>query len=78
MEQDATYIKGFNSGYKLAEFNPELWDKLKSSLSQGNEFERGLVEGAQEFRQNKEKMRGDELKNIRNGKDRERDRDLPR
>jgi hypothetical protein len=73
MEDQGKYQKGFNDGHRLAQYQPELWEKVKSSLSQENDYEKGLIEGALEFQQNKEKTRGEELENIRNGKDKDRD-----
>lgn len=78
MEDEKTYIKGFNSGYKLSQFTPELWEKLKPSLSKANEYEKGLIEGAEEFLRTKEKDRFEELGSIRKQKDNRVDRDISR
>ena len=64
-EQQQTYIKGFNDGYKLAKFNPELLAKIQPSLSEGVEYDRGLIEGVKEWEQEKVKTRAAELENLR-------------
>lgn len=74
MEQEsATYIKGFNDGYKLAKFQPELWAKLKPSLNNGVEYEKGILEGANQIEMEKgiEQNRLKDLDNIRGVKKQE-------
>lgn len=65
MEQESqTYIAGFNSGYKLQKYSPELFEKLKGSLDESRDYDRGLVEGAKEWDREKEKARLAELDQI--------------
>ncbi len=73
MEQEPTYIKGFNDGYKLAKFQPELYAKLSDSLSQDNEYERGILEGAKEFEKEREHTRVGELDQVRKAKELSKD-----
>ena len=72
-EQKQTHIKGFNDGYKLAKFNPELLAKIQPSLSEDVEYDRGLLEGAKEWAQEQEQTRADELSNLRKGPNQEHD-----
>jgi len=77
-EQEKTYVMGFNQGYKLAKFQPELVEKLQISLSEGIEYERGLIDGIKELQREKEKGRTEELNNLRESKGQEQDKDLSR
>ena len=77
MQDEQTYIKGFNTGYKLAQFNPELFEKLRPSLKGSNEYEHGIMEGAAEYSREKEKGRTDDLDTIRS-KQKARDKDFER
>jgi hypothetical protein len=63
--QEQTYLKGFNDGYKLARYQPEILKKIQDSLSEGVEYERGLIAGVQEWQQEKTKTRESELKELR-------------
>ncbi len=78
MEEDRTYIKGFNSGYKLAQFTPDLWGKLKPALTKGTEYEKGVIEGAEEFEKSMQKNRLGELEEIRENKGKAYRRDIER
>ncbi len=71
MEQhNETYIKGFNDGYKLARYNPELFDKLKEGLSQDSEYNEGVIAGAEQWVKEKEKQRLAELGDLDQGQQR--------
>jgi hypothetical protein len=73
-EGEKTYVEGFNAGYKLAKFQPDLVEKIQSSLSESIEYERGLIEGIQEWEREKEKIRAEELENLRSeSQDQEQD-----
>ena len=72
MEVEKSYTQGFNAGFKLAEYQPELWEKLKPSLSMDSEYERGILEGAAEYETKKEKTRENDLENIRKSKDKDK------
>ncbi len=78
MEQQPNYIKGFNDGYKLAKYQPELYEKLRDSLSEGNEYERGVLEGSREFEKEKDKEKGrmEELNSLRESKDKAKDMEI--
>jgi hypothetical protein len=72
MAEEKNYMSGFNSGYKLAKFQPDLVEKIQSSLSESVEYERGLLEGIKEWQREKEKIREEELNNLR-GESQEQD-----
>jgi hypothetical protein len=50
-EQDATpeYLKGFNSGYILAQHEPELLQQLESSLDKNADYIHGLKMGKKQY-----------------------------
>jgi hypothetical protein len=81
-QEERTHMQGFNDGYKLNLYSPHLFEKLKDSLSQENEYEGGLIDGALEADKERERqrmkqlesLRGDGDKNIEQEKDDERDR----
>ena len=64
-EEQKNYVEGFNAGYKLSKFQPDLVEKIRPSLSEANEYERGLIEGIAEWEREKEKIREAELNNLR-------------
>lgn len=54
MEDDKTFLKGFNMGYYLAEHNPALSQKLKQGLLCTNSaLAQGFLGGTQELRKEK-------------------------
>ena len=73
MEQELNFTKGFNDGYKLKRFQPEIYDKLEPSLSEENAYERGILAGAKEYENEREKARLAELENIQEEQDPEQD-----
>ena len=73
MEQEQTYLKGFNDGYKLAKYSPDLYEKLKDSLSADVEYDKGIIAGAEQWQQEKESQRLKELGELDQGKDQEQD-----
>jgi hypothetical protein len=76
MEQDnQTYLKGFNEGYKLAKFSPDLFEKIKDSLSQESEYDKGILGGAAQWQQEKEQQRLKELNELDRGQGQELERD---
>jgi hypothetical protein len=77
MEGEKTYMSGFNSGYKLAKFQPDLVEKIQSSLSESVEFDRGLLDGIKQWEQEKEKIRAEELNNL-SAETEEQENDLSR
>jgi len=62
--QELTYTKGFNQGYKIARYSPEIFDMLKDTLSQENEFHKGILEGASQWDKEKEQNRLAELNEL--------------
>ncbi len=76
MEQEnQTYVAGFNSGYKLQRYSPELLEKLRDSLDESKDYDRGLLEGAREWDREKEKARLAELDQINGGREQEQDQE---
>lgn len=70
MEQEKNYTDGFNAGYKLNKYNPELFERLKDSLNADVDYDKGLLEGAAQASLEKEKQRMAELDQLK-------DRDQP-
>ncbi|MBS1686302.1 MAG: hypothetical protein JSS76_16285 [Bacteroidetes bacterium] len=68
-QQSKTYIDGFNVGFKMRQYNPELLEKLKPSLSSEKDYERGVIEGAEEYDRTKQKTNEQDFENIRNNND---------
>ncbi|MBS1684009.1 MAG: hypothetical protein JSS76_04600 [Bacteroidetes bacterium] len=63
-QEEKTYIAGFNAGFKLQRFTPELFEMLRDSLDEARDYDRGLIEGAKEWDREKEKARLAELDQI--------------
>lgn len=51
------YQKGFNHGYLLTKHKPELMKKLEKSLTDKNEYTKGILHGRAEYRMEKMKAR---------------------
>jgi len=51
------YQKGFNHGYLLAKHKPELMKQLEKSLTDKNEYTKGILHGRAEYRMEKMKSR---------------------
>ena len=64
MEQEPTYVKGFNDGYKLAKFSPQLFEKLKGSLNADVEYDSGILDGASQWAKEKENDRLKQLEEL--------------
>jgi hypothetical protein len=47
-EQDKLYIQGFNNGYLLATYAPELAAKITARSNDNSEYFQGLVYGKKE------------------------------
>jgi hypothetical protein len=71
--EEPNYTKGFNQGYKLARYSPEIFEKLKESLHQENEFDKGILEGAEQWNKEKEQNRLAELNQLSQEPDRQKD-----
>lgn len=78
MEQQQTYIKGFNDGYKLARYSPDLYEKLKESLNSEVEYDNGIIEGAAQWEKEKENDRLRQLEEMEKGSEQEQEEDLER
>lgn len=76
MSIDKQYIKGFNHGYILAEYDPELAKQIVKHPNVQSEYFKGIVSGKQEFDLSKIKQRLNKTsqkqssKSIEKGKDR--------
>jgi len=44
-----TYIKSFNQGYTLSQYEPELLKQLLKSTDKGNEIAKAMEAGKQQF-----------------------------
>ena len=42
------YIKGFNSGYSIKRYSPELYDKLSKAMETNSEYLGGFKDGGQQ------------------------------
>lgn len=62
---DAKYIKGFNCGYILAEYSPELLQSITVNLSYAGEYCEGLKDGRMEFENGKELEQLQSLSKLR-------------
>lgn len=49
MSIDKQYIKGFNHGYLLAEYDPELAKQIVKNPNVESEYFKGIVSGKQEY-----------------------------
>lgn len=73
MENEETYVTGYNQGYKLVKYSPELFERIKDTLSEGNEYDRGLLEGAAQAEKEKEQQRLAELQSLQAEQEPEQD-----
>jgi hypothetical protein len=70
------YIRGFNSGFLLAQFEPKLLDTVTKNLHSMNEYLEGLFDGREEFEIEQTRLQSEELKRLRTrSQDREIDLD---
>jgi hypothetical protein len=47
--QEQQYTKGFNNGYLLAQYEPELLNKLLPDLKPGNDYVDGMLSGKEQY-----------------------------
>lgn len=47
------FIKGFNSGYLLAEHTPDIINKLSATVEPANDYLNGIQSGAKQFQKEK-------------------------
>jgi len=79
MDAGQQYLRGFNSGYFLAEHGPGLLSKILTGLAPTTAYLEGLFSGREEYVQELARIHQDDLTRLRNqGRDRETDleRDL--
>jgi hypothetical protein len=76
MEEEKQFISGFNNGYLLAKYLPELLAKIRKSVTANNEYFQGFVSGKKEYEFEQSRKQLDELKEIRKAPDRNVERDL--
>jgi len=60
------FIKGFNSGYLLAEHTPALVNKLSAAVEPTNEYLNGIQSGAKQYEKDKTITPGKNLDNDKN------------
>lgn len=71
------YIKGFNNGYTLSKYKPDLINKLMQNLHPSNDYLEGLFSGREEFELETSRDQLQELHRLRN-ESRDRDHNLER
>lgn len=71
------FTAGFNSGYLMAKYCPHLVKRLLAGVKQKFDFLEGIEAGKQEYEQELEQEKLDEIAQIRNG-NHDRHRDLER
>ena len=64
METDKNFLQGYNAGFKLRKFSPELYDLLKDSLNADNEYQKGVIDGAEQADLEAENERLTELNEL--------------
>jgi hypothetical protein len=64
-QNEQQFIKGFNGGYLLAKFEPELSKKILKNLQVANEYIEGLIFGKDEWMKEKELLEVKELNRLR-------------
>ncbi|MBK7966578.1 MAG: hypothetical protein IPK10_15770 [Bacteroidetes bacterium] len=68
MDTDELFTKGFNFGYILAKFNPELTKKITQHSNSTSNFAKGLVWGKKEFEKEIVTSRASEIDKARANK----------
>ena len=73
-QMELDFTKGYNSGYLLAKYKPELAKLVIKDLQVANDYNKGLVQGHKEFQKEKIKSNPtvikEQKKDIQKGKDR--------
>lgn len=78
MEQnEQLYIKGFNRGYTITKYLPDLSAAILNNIGTTNDFIEGFSSGKKEYELEKNQEQLNELKQIRN-RSQERNKDLER
>jgi hypothetical protein len=75
-EQDKKFTKGFNNGYLIAKYQPDLFEKIEKSSNSGNEYFKGMLSGKKEYDHEKKIIRfaNEKIKRTKNlDKDQEKE-----
>lgn len=69
-DQEALFIKGFNGGYLLEQYEPNLLAKVLKTLNLSNDYLEGLSSGQKEYQQERIRLEMERLSQLRDkGKD---------
>lgn len=73
-QMELDFTKGYNAGYLLAKFKPELAKLVIKDLQTANDYNKGLVQGHKELQKERVKSNPtvvkEQRKDIHKGKDR--------
>ena len=71
------FTKGFNHGYLLAKYLPDLFAKLEPSINTSNAYFQGIFCGSLEWGKENLKMKFEELNRLRDRSDnKEKEREI--
>ncbi|MFN0188615.1 MAG: hypothetical protein ACKVQV_07930 [Bacteroidia bacterium] len=70
------YISGFNCGYVLGQYEPKLITTLLKDITPITSFIEGALSGLKEYEFEKQQIQLKELNQLRNEKDKQRDREI--
>lgn len=71
-KEEKQFATGFNNGYLIAKYLPQLFKKLQKSISNTGEYFQGFFSGAKEYDIETQKSRLDDLQKVRKSKPRDR------
>lgn len=77
MDTEKQYIQGFNNGYTLAKYEPDLMTKIIKNIHPTNDYLDGLFSGKVEYELEHTRTQLDDLKRVRN-ESQNRENDLER
>jgi len=66
MSLENQYIEGFNNGYLLSKYEPQLLQKISPNLQASNQYLDGLLEGKQQQEREVFKKSLSQLSDLRN------------
>lgn len=72
-DQEKQFTKGFNNGYFIAKYQPDLFGKIEKNNNLANEYFQGLVSGKNEHEKEKKMVYMNELKNKKSQKPKTKD-----
>lgn len=78
-DSEALYVQGFNSGYLIAKYRPELSAKLVKNVSSPNSFYEGLLSGSKEYALENTRTQLSDIARLRDqarGQEKDLDRDI--